>query len=126
MKPIITETDAKTLKNLIENLPYNFRTKDIGLLLEEINRGEIVKDNEIPDDVIRLHSYFEVKESNGNQVMKFTLTLPKEANIQEKKVSVLSPMGVALIGFKEGAEIEWELPGGKKKITILKVENSAN
>jgi len=54
------------------------------------------------------------------------LTLPKYANLEEKKLSVLSPLGVALIGFQQGMEIEWHLPAGLKKFKILAVQNPIN
>ncbi len=55
--------------------------------------------------------------------MDFTLTLPEHADMGRKKISILSPLGVALIGFRQGMTIDWEFPGGLKKIKILTVEN---
>jgi regulator of nucleoside diphosphate kinase len=51
------------------------------------------------------------------------LTVPKLANLEEKKLSIFTPLGAALIGFKQGSVIDWELPGGRKKLEIIKVIN---
>ncbi|WP_185974350.1 GreA/GreB family elongation factor [Litoribacter populi] len=47
------------------------------------------------------------------------------ANVNEKKLSIFSPLGAALIGFKQGKTIDWDLPGGKKKLKILKVSSQS-
>ena len=51
------------------------------------------------------------------------MVIPKDANLAENKISVFSPLSVALIGFREGASVDWVLPGGLRKIKILKVTN---
>ena len=124
MTPVVTKTEHDVLSTLISNLPYNEKTKDVALLVNELEKAEIVNDEEIDQDVIRLNSYFEIEESASKRIMRFLLTLPKQANMEEKKISVLSPLGVALFGFRQGMEIEWVLPGGLKKLRILKVTNT--
>jgi regulator of nucleoside diphosphate kinase len=123
MKPVITVSDYTIIRSLITNLPPNQRTKEIGQLAKEIESATKVADEQIEADIIRLNSYFEVEETQSKQILKLTLTLPKQADLAEKKISIFTPMGVALIGFKAGMQIEWVLPGGPKKLKILKVEN---
>lgn len=123
MKPTITVSDYTIIRSLITNLPPNHRTKEIGQLAKEIESATKVSDEEIEVDIIRLNSYFEVEETQSKQIIKLTLTLPKQADLTEKKISIFTPMGVALIGFKAGMLIDWVLPGGPKKLKILKVEN---
>jgi len=48
--------------------------------------------------------------------------LPSMANIKEQKVSVLATLSIAVIGFKENDEIEWDLPGGKKMLKIKSID----
>lgn len=123
MKPIITHTDYNILQTAIKHLAPNHRTKEMALLMEELSRVEIVKDTEITSDVIRIDSYFEVAEDQSDQILKFKLVLPEEANISEKKISVLSTLGIALIGYKEGMLIDCALPAGNKELRIIKVVN---
>lgn len=121
MQPVITKTDYNTLKSTILQLPPVYKTKEVRQLIEELEKGSIIKDNEITSDVIQLNSYFEAVEENSKQVLKFFLTLPTHANLKEKKISVLSPLGIALIGFKEGMTVDCVLPAGNKKLKIIKV-----
>ncbi|PZX50673.1 regulator of nucleoside diphosphate kinase [Algoriphagus ratkowskyi] len=122
MKPILTKSDYETIKELILNTPSHLRTKEISLLAREIELAKKVVDSKIEPQVIRINSFFEVQDVASGKLLNFQLTLPKNSNLEDKKLSVLSPLGVALIGFQEGMEIEWLLPGGMKKLKILKVQ----
>lgn len=121
MIPVLKNSDHQIIKNLIENAHPSQRTKEMGTLQNELRRAKIVDDNKIKANVIQLNSYFEVREISSGNLLCFTLTMPAEANLQEKKVSILSPLGVALIGFQEGKEFEWQLPAGVRKFVIEKV-----
>ena len=121
MKPILTKSDYNTLKELIVNIPSPLISKEIAMLAREIEKAKLVPESKIESQVIRINSYFEVQDLASGQVLKFQLTLPKYGDLAQKKLSVFSPLGVALIGFREGMEIEWVLPGGLKKLKILKV-----
>lgn len=123
MKPIITKTDYDTLKKTIMFLPPTQKTKEVQLLFEELQAGDLINDSDIKPDVIRLNSYFEVEDEKTKRVFCYTITLPNDANLQEKKISVLSPLGIALIGFSEGMLVDCTLPAGNKKLKIVKVKN---
>jgi regulator of nucleoside diphosphate kinase len=122
MKPILTKTDYTIIKELIINTPPHLRTKEISLLAKEIESAKKVPDSKIEDNVIRINSSFEVEDVDTGQLLNYQLTLPKDANVSDKKVSLLSPLGVALIGFQSGMQIEWLLPGGLKKLKIREVK----
>lgn len=123
MKPIISNKDYHTLKALITSYPDNLKSKEIGQLMEELERAEVVEESELDDDVIRLNSSFEAEDVVTKKLWKLTVTLPQQANIKEQKISVFSPLGVALIGFKKGMTVKWALPGGMKTLKILNVIN---
>ncbi|MCE7053816.1 GreA/GreB family elongation factor [Algoriphagus sp. AGSA1] len=124
MKPTLTKTDYNTIKELIVNTPSHLVTKEISMLAKEIEKAKKVPDSKIEAQVIRVNSYFEVQDVASGKLLSFQLTLPKNGNLADKKLSILSPLGVALIGFQEGMEIEWTLPGGLKKLKILSVKNA--
>lgn len=124
MKPVLSNTDYTTLKSLIVNCPQHLKTKEIGQLMDELNKAEIVNDKKLGADVIKLNSLFEAEDLATNKTLKFMITLPGEANLKEQKISVFSPLGVALIGFKKGMTIQWALPGGMKNIKIVDVVNA--
>lgn len=124
MKPIISETDYKTIYSLIQDLPASQRTKEMGQLQHELNSAIRVADEKLDYDIIRLNSYFEVMDQSTGKILQLHLVMPKIADLSQQKISILSPLGVALIGFREGMLVEWVLPGGPKKLQILKVVNA--
>lgn len=124
MKPIIGTSDYKALKTLIANCPAELKTIEIGKLYAEIERAEKVEDHELGLDIIRLNSKFEVEDTAAKKAWSLKLTLPQDADVRQQKLSVFSPLGVALLGFKKGMTIQWELPGGLKNLKILNVVNS--
>ncbi len=123
MKPIISNTDYKTIYSLIQDMPPSQRTKEMGQLQKELDSAQKVPDAKLGETVIRLNSYFEVLDQSTGKTLQLNLVLPKMANLSQQKISILSPLGVALIGFSEGMVVEWLLPGGLKKLQILKVVN---
>lgn len=121
MKPILSVSDYTTLRTLIKNLPPQQRTKEILPLLEELDKATIVEDISLDADIIRINSDVEVEEKISGKRFRFTLVIPPKADIQKNKISVLAPMGIALIGFREGKEVEWRMPSGVKQLRIISV-----
>lgn len=121
MKPILKSSDYKKIKSLISDLPRQYRTREIGELQAELENATIVPDDVISADIIQLNSYFEVTSLDSDQRICYSLVLPAEADLDKKRISIFSRLGVALIGFREGMKIEWKLPGGMKKFYIDKV-----
>ncbi|MBC6366869.1 GreA/GreB family elongation factor [Algoriphagus sp. AK58] len=125
MKPILSISDYKTIHTLLQNLPSHLKGKEVSQLQHEIKSAEIIADESISEDIIQLNSKFEVKELGSGKTMNFQLVLPHQANLNQNRISVLSPLGVALIGFRQGMTVEWVLPGGLKKLQINRVEKSS-
>ncbi len=123
MRPVICLSDYNTLKSLIANCPPHLKTKEIVQLSAELERAEITENDKSGNDVIKLNSIFEAEEVKSKKIWKLTLTLPEQANVKEQKISVFSPLGIALIGFKKGMTVKWNMPGGEKNIHIHNVIN---
>jgi regulator of nucleoside diphosphate kinase len=121
MKPIISKKDYNVLQSIITGHQTNLSTKETNGLKAELEKAEIVNENEVDSKTIQLNTLFEVEDIATKKTWNLILTLPNEVNIKESKVSVFSPFGVALIGFSEGMIIECKLPSGSKKLKILKV-----
>lgn len=92
-------------------------------LKADFKKGKLVSRDEFPGDVVRINSKVKLKEAGNNKVMELELVMPDEADIKQRKISVMAPVGVALIGFREGQEVMWQVPSGKKTFTIVEVEN---
>ncbi len=95
-------------------------------LLTEMERAEIVDDHTMPVDVVRMGSIVEFR-SDSAQNGRVTLVYPHDADIALNKVSVLTPIGAALIGLSIGHSINWLTPDAREhELTILNVEQPAN
>ncbi len=123
MLPIIKTSDADCIFNLINHLNPAEKTKEVRQLVSEIQKAKKVTDAAMPRKVIQLGSYFEVKFEKNDQLVAMTLVLPDDADLASSRLSLFSPLGVAVLGYKEGDRIEWPLPVGRKIIQILKVKN---
>jgi regulator of nucleoside diphosphate kinase len=90
-------------------------------LLGELERAEIVAPHEVPPSVITMNSRAELLDLDTNEHMEFTLVFPDEADIEEGKISVLAPLGTAMLGYGVGDEFEWTVPYGSRRLKVIKV-----
>ncbi|MTE25657.1 GreA/GreB family elongation factor [Winogradskyella ouciana] len=90
-------------------------------LSEELKTAHIVDEEDMPKDVIRFNSTVTVTFNNGVE-KTLQLVIPMDKDFQNSRISVLTPMGSALIGYSEGDSIIWDFPNGTQQITISKVE----
>lgn len=112
----LTETDFQKISQLI-----NATQSPIGELLdEELGRASIVADDQIPNDVVKMNSIIDYIDVEDGKLTTVTLVYPHDANIDNNKISILSPIGAALIGLKVGQSISWPLPSGKEKLIKVK------
>lgn len=88
----------------------------------ELSRATVVKAEDLPPDVVCLNARVTIEDLDTGRQNSFTLVMPDQANIKEKKVSVLTPMGAAIIGFKVDDEVAWKMPAGMKRFRIVAVE----
>ena len=92
-------------------------------LRAELKKARLVSTADFPDDVVRLNSTVLLKAEDKDHVLELTLVTPERANIKEKRISMMAPIGTALLGFKEGQKVKWRVPAGNRTFTILKVTN---
>lgn len=96
-------------------------------LLQEIDRGLILPSEKMPADVVNIGSEITYRDDMSGRDHTVTLVLPVGANISEGRVSVLTPVGAALIGLSEGASIDWETNAGERRqLTIIRVARVAS
>jgi regulator of nucleoside diphosphate kinase len=121
----ITDEDYETLNNYIkgEKSIRSFDRNNTTLLREELRKATLVKKSELPADVVRLNSRVKIKEGKKDKLIELILVLPEKANIKERKVSIFAPLATALIGFRQGEQIKWNVPAGQKIFTIMEVQH---
>lgn len=117
---IITEEDYRLLKRYINQ---DINEENEMTLSSELKRAVIVSSDAFPLHAIRIGSAVSVLDLATDKTVEFTLVMPEHADMQKNKVSILTPMGAALIGFRKGEEVKWKVPGGLKSFRILDVSN---
>lgn len=117
---IISEDDYKLLKQFAEQFPAHGQQNEMTLSYE-LNRAIIVENDELPEGCIKLNSTVRVRELSANQDMEFSIVMPSLADMNQRKISVLTPMGAALIGLCKGEKVKWKMPAGLKHFEILEV-----
>lgn len=101
-----------------------FGRKDIEDLKSEIKKATLLNTDDMPADVVRLNSTVTIREEAANKAIEVVVVTPEKADIKTRKVSIFSPIGTALIGFRKGEKISWNVPAGNKVFTILDVANN--
>ena len=110
-KIIVSSQDLERLEALLDSLPGNALAGK-SALMEELGRAEIVEPQKIPPTVVTMNSKVRfVIESSGEEFC-LTLAYPKDLNGGKDQISVLAPVGSALLGLSVGDRIEWPTPGG--------------
>ena len=125
-KVVLLKRDHQILSDYVNNLhgmQVNER-ENFKRLSEELKKAKIVSEKNFPEDVIRINSQVVIKDVETNKEMKITVVMPNHADIKEKKISILAPIGTALIGFRKGREVSWDVPAGRKTFIIMEVDNS--
>ena len=118
---IISVSDHSVIRKLIGNITP---TTDDMTLAYELNRAIVVNNDEVPTGTVQLDSTVSVLDLDTNKEKTFTIVIPSRADIKSGLVSVLSPMGAALIGFRKGQEVLWHMPGGLKRLRITAVHHN--
>jgi regulator of nucleoside diphosphate kinase len=89
----------------------------------ELKKAKLVNKDDFPVDVVRLNSRVRIKAEDKDEVMELTLVTPDKADIKERRISIMAPIGTALIGFRQGQKVKWQVPAGNRTFTIVEVTN---
>ena len=119
----LTRLDVQRLEQLIDKLDDTL--PGVVALQAELDRAEtLVGHDEVPADVVTMNSRVHCREQSSSKDYHLTLVYPKDANADEGKISILAPVGSALLGLQVGQHIDWPAPGGKTlKMELLAVED---
>jgi len=125
MKPTPTfcKTDYNFLRELILKSKNATNAKEANQLSQELDRAVISKESELDNSIVRINSYVTIEDVKAKKQMKIQIVLPSSSDVKEGKISILAPLSVAIIGFKENDEVDWELPAGIKTLKIIAVNN---
>jgi regulator of nucleoside diphosphate kinase len=124
LRPImIGERDLQRLRILVASARRN-RPRDLAhldRLEDELDRAFIVRGGEVPKDVVTMNSEVRVKELESGRVCVYKIVFPRHANVQENRISVLAPLGTALLGYRAGDVIAWDMPSGQRTYKVMEI-----
>lgn len=122
----ITDSDSQRLKTLIRENWLNRREDvgDLNRLKYEIKRARIVRSTDVPKDVVTMNSRVRVRDLDSGDAVVFSLIYPSSPlaagtdHLAGMTVSVLAPIGTAVLGYRVGDTIEWDVPAGVRRLKI--------
>ena len=120
----ITEIDLDRLTKLIDrngNSRRNWNQPYLTRLEGELERAEVVAPQDIPTDAITMHSTVRLRDLGSGKELTYSLVFPNEADVDQGRISVLAPIGTAMIGYRVGDVIEWEVPSGMRKLKVEEI-----
>jgi regulator of nucleoside diphosphate kinase len=122
----ITAHDMEQLKKLLGEEKNrhgygNGRGEHLKGLETELNRSIRVGDDKVPPDVITMHSKAHLIDLDSGEELLYTLVFPNEADIRQDKISVLAPIGTAMLGYRVGDMFEWTVPDGVRRLQVKQV-----
>jgi regulator of nucleoside diphosphate kinase len=119
----ITEVDMNLLEELVEDADgFDYRDKThLETLRKELARAKVVPQKDIPPSVVTMNSRVHLRILDSGEEMVCSLVSPDDADIGQNKMSVLAPVGTALLGYRVGDIVEWEVPAGLIKLRIEEV-----
>jgi regulator of nucleoside diphosphate kinase len=121
----ITNQDLLRLRRVISSAARTsaLDRQHLDVLSAELDRAVIIDADDISPDVIRMRTHVRVRDSTSQQTEDYTLVYPWEADVHSNLLSVLAPLGTALLGYREGDHIDWRLPGGVRELRVEKILN---
>ncbi|MEZ4871138.1 MAG: nucleoside diphosphate kinase regulator [Bdellovibrionales bacterium] len=118
---VILKNDFERLISLVNTV----QNETSELLEDELNRAKIVDRNSLPSDIVTMNSIVTFRDEAADKELTMKLVYPNDVNEKDgvQRVSILAPVGAALIGLRVGGSIDWPLPSGKiKKLRVLSVK----
>jgi regulator of nucleoside diphosphate kinase len=119
----ITKSDYERLTDLIHQYQKGQAEapKHLEQLEAELKRARIVSSTKIAPDVITMNSTIRLKDMDTDEVFDYRLVYPQDADPETGRISILAPIGTALLGFRVGDNIQWEVPAGQRNLHVEEV-----
>ena len=119
----VTEEDMQRLSDLVESAE-RISSRDLQhlrMLKEELAQAEIVTSDEIPADVVTMNSRVRLKDLDSGRESIYALVFPRDADVAQGRISVLAPIGTAIIGYRAGDVIVWSVPAGERRFKLEEI-----
>ncbi len=119
----ITKFDLARLKELLQvGISFKERDRDyLESLQNELDRAHVVDPTAIPHNVVTMNSRVRLKDMETGEEKIYTLVFPSDADIARNRISILAPIGTAILGYRAGDTLDWLVPAGKRKFRIQEI-----
>lgn len=119
----ITRKDADRLEEWLRVSSRRHETEraNVAMLEQELRRARVVDVEKMPNDVVTIHSQVKLVDPKTGQEMQFTLVFPDDALSAPDRLSVLAPLGAAILGCRAGQEVRYQAPAGPRAVRIEEV-----
>ncbi len=120
---IISDADRQRLEALIESARADARVREdyLAALEAELRRARVVPADKVPGDVVRMNSVVRLRDLDSDETEEYELVYPADADIACNRISVLAPIGTAILGYRLGDVIEWPVPAGLRRLQVEEV-----
>ncbi len=119
----ITQQDRERLQHLIQAQRGSWRDQqNLDQLEQELDRAHVVDRHSIAANVVTMNSRVRVRDLVTGKETVYQVVFPSDADSTKNMISVLAPIGTALLGYKVGSNLEWETPGGVRRLRVEAVE----
>jgi regulator of nucleoside diphosphate kinase len=120
---IISNEDRERLVALIdvERMDSRVRENALAALGGELRRARVVPADKVPADVVTMHSIVRLRDLDSDELEEIELVYPADADMAQNRISVLAPIGTAILGYRLGDVIEWLVPGGLQRLRVEEV-----
>lgn len=119
---LVVDADHERLRQLIEGMAGDpMQREAVSRLDDELERAEIVDAADVPGDVITLESWARLLDLDSDRELLVSPVMPTKANADAGRLSILAPLGMAVLGYRAGDTIEWPVPGGMRRLRVLEV-----
>jgi regulator of nucleoside diphosphate kinase len=121
----ITRDDHTKLRLLLATAAHSNASSALRTLRAELDRAVVIDPAAVPDGIVTMDSTVEFEDLGTGEVERYTITFPDRANVERKRLSILAPIGTALIGYRVGDVVTWSTPGGERQLKIRQVTPAA-
>lgn len=117
----ISRDDYSKLRLLVTTALYSNGNAALQKLREELDRAAVIDPAAFPADVVTMESTVQYEDLGSGEIEEYIITFPDRADIEKKRVSILAPIGTALIGCRVGDIVNWSTPGGVRQLKVRRV-----
>lgn len=119
---VISAPDARVLRGLLSaRTTASHDQEHLEELRFELERAQVLEPGEVSASIVTMHRRVCIQDLSSGHRQEVMLVSPAEADVSARRISVLAPLGTALLGYREGDEVEWLMPGGIRRLRIESV-----